>query len=168
MICGGFWWSSQPESQRTGARQFRQKRGAGHVQPASDFAEPGSVDDVLARATARSRPRSSRSWSRKNTGSFSTASVTTCCGKSRSFGWRGSPPTPSPSKWAGPAGPSRATGADSAHTRGRFGVDPVTNLCRMDMFPLREPRMSRKANELVRIFRAMDMLFSEAGLERQL
>ena len=36
------------------------------------------------------------------------------------------------------------------------------------MFALREPRMSRKANALVRIFREMDMLFSEAGLERQL
>jgi DNA-directed RNA polymerase specialized sigma24 family protein len=33
-------------------RQLRQKRGAGQVQPASDFAEPGSDDDVLARAVS--------------------------------------------------------------------------------------------------------------------
>jgi DNA-directed RNA polymerase specialized sigma24 family protein len=31
-------------------RQLRQKRGGGQVRPASDLAEPGSDDDVLARA----------------------------------------------------------------------------------------------------------------------
>ncbi len=31
-------------------RQLRQKRGGGHVRPASDLAEPGSDDDILARA----------------------------------------------------------------------------------------------------------------------
>jgi DNA-directed RNA polymerase specialized sigma24 family protein len=33
-------------------RQLRQKRGAGQVQAASDLAEPGSDDDVLARAVS--------------------------------------------------------------------------------------------------------------------
>jgi DNA-directed RNA polymerase specialized sigma24 family protein len=33
-------------------RQLRQKRGAGQVQPASEFAEPGSDDDVIARAVS--------------------------------------------------------------------------------------------------------------------
>jgi DNA-directed RNA polymerase specialized sigma24 family protein len=31
-------------------RRLRQKRGAGHVQPASDLDDPGSDDDILARA----------------------------------------------------------------------------------------------------------------------